>query len=109
MNRPMRGEPGGVRPKPKSRDQEARDFFRMIQPNWICPGSDVESMRNRMVKIANRSKDHRAAVNAASFLFNAEASVIQSAIAIYAAQNDQGAEAENTDTTEAGHSEQPGV
>ena len=100
MSNPAWGEPGGVRPKAKSRNREERQFLRMIQPTWVCPSSDVESMRNRMVKIASGSEDHRAAVNAASFLFNAEASVIQSAIAIHAAQIDQDTEEDDTEIQE---------
>jgi hypothetical protein len=83
---PQWGEPGGLRPKPNSRNRDHRMYIRMINPLYISPDEKVIRTREYMEEIASTSGDHRAAVQAATWLFNAEASVIQSAYTAHATE-----------------------
>lgn len=83
------GETGGRRLKPKSRNRDQRLYVRAINEKWVSPDRDVDAVRQRMVDIALESEDHRAAIQAATFVFNAETTVVQAEHAINAGQTVQ--------------------
>jgi len=70
-------------------------YIRMINPLYISPNEKVVRTCEHMEEIEGSSVDHRAAVNAAAWLFNAEASVIQSAYTAYAAEISELAEVDD--------------
>lgn len=97
---PHGGETGGQRRlKPKTRNREHRVYMRMIQAGWVPSAEQAEDARNYVAKIASQSEDHRAAVQAATFLFNAEASVIQSAYTAHAIEVGQAPESDGEGDT----------
>lgn len=84
-----RGEPGGLRLKPKTRDRDSRLYMHAMHNQWISKPEEAESVRARIANIAITSPDHRAAVQAATWLVNTDQAVIQSNIIANASQTVQ--------------------